>query len=103
MFWELTSAGVVSNNNFVEINRNFIYAQFYIILKSKFILQKSSLTLAPIKCEEDDDFMSAFDRMMSDTLLEHTREATATQLSLPLVARAAQQKKTYGEFPQEIH
>lgn len=54
--------------------------------------------LKHVKCEEDDDFMSALDRMMADSVLE--RAATMPRpgqldISVPIHIKSA--KKTYGE------
>ena len=60
-----------------------------------------NLSLKNVACAEDDDFMSAFDRMISDNLLERTRDAarpTNTQITVPI---KASMKKTYDQIVSE--
>ena len=61
-----------------------------------------SLTLRRIECPEDEDFMSEFDRMLADNLLERTREtprppAHHSHISVPVHVKSSA-KKTYGTF-----
>ena len=62
------------------------------------------VTLNHVSCEEDDDFMSAFDKMMADSVIERTREAPSRQgissISVPIQAKSST-KKTYEQLLSE--
>lgn len=54
-----------------------------------------AVTLEPMQCPENDDLISAFDKMMSETYSDRdTRSATAP-VALPMPTRVTQ-KKSYG-------
>jgi Up-frameshift suppressor 2. len=51
-----------------------------------------------VECPEDDDFLSAFDRMVSDNIQDRMRETVKPQqvdISVPLHIKS-NAKKTYG-------
>lgn len=53
-----------------------------------------------VECEEDNDFMSAFDRMMADSILERASAVPRPgqlDISVPVHIRSTA-KKTYGEY-----
>ena len=60
--------------------------------------QEVKVTLNHIDCEEDDDFMAAFDKMMADSAIERTREIpkpSYSNISVPVQIKSSA-KKTYG-------
>ncbi|XP_037077123.1 regulator of nonsense transcripts 2-like [Pollicipes pollicipes] len=60
--------------------------------------------LAPqrIACAEDDDFLSAFDKMISDSIMERSRESVKPQFELSApISTSGPVRKTYGQLRQE--
>ncbi|XP_018011396.1 regulator of nonsense transcripts 2-like [Hyalella azteca] len=60
------------------------------------------MTLQPLQCQENDEFLSEFDRMMSDAFVEHSRDVrpNPTPMSLPLPTRITH-KKNYDQLLHE--
>lgn len=57
------------------------------------------VNLKHVDCKEDNDFMSAFDRMMAESILERTSnipKAGQFDISVPVHVKSTT-KKTYGE------
>ncbi|KAB7493972.1 Regulator of nonsense transcripts 2 [Armadillidium nasatum] len=72
-------------------------------VKSEGESQNISFTLKQVHCQEDEDFMSEFDRMLADNLLERTRETPRpahSHISVPVHVKSSA-KKTYDQLVSE--
>jgi len=54
-----------------------------------------------IECPEDDDFMTAFDKMVSENIQDRMKEtvkAPRVDITVPMNLKSSSSKKGYGEF-----
>lgn len=75
------------------------------MLEEQLLQGDMKVNINHVECEEDNDFMSAFDRMMADSILE--RASTVPRpgqldISVPVHIRSTA-KKTYGGYIKRIH